>query len=73
MKKESKYYQDLVKMVPLAMADAKYSDAKCKILAEACMSVMGLLDEYKVKRAAFVEQLNKELEKELIDSAQGAK
>jgi hypothetical protein len=72
-KKQSKFYPDVVKMVPLALADCRFSDAKCKILAEACMNVMGMLDEYKKKRAAFVEQLNKELEKELVSQENGDK
>jgi hypothetical protein len=68
-KKPSKFYHDLVKMVPLALSDCQYSDAKCKILAEACMTVMGVLDEYRKKRALYVAELNAELDKELLSVA----
>ena len=56
MKKQSKYYPDIVKMFPVALADAKFSDEKCLILGEACMQVMGLLKKYSHLRSIYTAQ-----------------
>lgn len=65
-KKESRFFKDLENMVPLALSDCRYSDAKCKILAEACLTVTGILDKYRKDRAAYVARLNEALDKELL-------
>lgn len=58
-------YHDVVKMIPLAMAEAQYSKAKCAIMAEACMTVMGMLNEHLKSRPIMCAKFTANLEKEI--------
>lgn len=50
----------------LALAEARHSRIKYKILAEACMVVSGVVDGYLDKRPKVCAQHTEELKKELL-------
>lgn len=65
-KRPVKGYHDLVKLVPLALAEAQYSPAKCDILFEACMIVTGILPkEHWKNRPIMCAKYTANLEKEI--------
>ena len=45
-----------MKMFPVALAEAQFSDEKCLILGEACMQVMGMLKKYSHLRSILTAQ-----------------
>lgn len=53
----SKYYDDLIKMIPLTLAECKHSDEKCLIMGKSCMEVIGIFKEYDEKRATYAKKV----------------